>query len=294
VSPSWFILYYLSDLKKPAGPLLKWVGGKKQLLGPILKAAPQSFNRYHEPFLGGGALFFALSPSAASLADLNPRLMNFYSQVSRDHLGLQKEVEAIADVFASGSSENKAQFLSLREEFNALGDSRGVRSAALLLVLNKTCFNGLFRENASGAFNVPFNHFTAVPRFFDANTMSSSSEALCKAELSVSSFHEVLNRAVSNDFIYLDPPYVPLSPTADFSSYTASGFNETLHNELLDVSKELRSRGAYVMVSNSYSPWVIENYEKAGFRVNPIAASRNVAAKASSRRRVQEALIFGY
>jgi DNA adenine methylase len=124
--------------------------------------------------------------------------------------------------------------------------------------------------------------------------MSSSSEALCKAELSVSSFHEVLNRAVSNDFIYLDPPYVPLSPTADFSSYTASGFNETLHNELLDVSKELRSRGAYVMVSNSYSPWVIENYEKAGFRVNPIAASRNVAAKASSRRRVQEALIFGY
>jgi|AntAceMinimDraft_13_1070369.scaffolds.fasta_scaffold16431_3 DNA adenine methylase len=274
-------------------PLIKWVGGKSQLLPVLSEHVPEKLGQYFEPFCGGAALFFHLQPENGLISDLNPRLINFYAQVADDPDAVIEQVRKFASRFGDEGVDRKSVFLELRHLLNKLVPDTP-EAAALFLVVNKTAFNGLYRENLAGDFNVPFNNFESIPKFFDEDNLSRASILLRGAAIKEAGFVETVSAAKSGDFVYFDPPYVPLSPTASFTSYTSKSFNELNQLELIDVAKSLRDSGVMVLLSNSYSDWVVENYSKAGFEVNAVSARRNVAAQASSRSRVQEALIRGY
>lgn len=272
-------------------PVLKWVGGKSQLVESLLGWAPKVYGRYFEPFLGGGALFFQTRPQDAVLSDSNQRLIRFYQTLRDEPEGLFERVTAKETEFnALDAAARKTWFYKQRDAFNA-DTEENLEMAALFLALNKTAFNGLYRENSSGQFNVPFNQATKTVRFCQKDNFFASSEALGVAKLSAASFDSVLDEIRSNDFVYFDPPYVPISKTSDFTGYAAKGFDMQLQEQLVEVAKECSDRGAHVLLSNSYTQWVESNYEAAGFKVEKVLAKRLVAARASSRTSVYEAVI---
>ena len=272
-------------------PVLKWVGGKSQLVESLLGWAPKAYGRYFEPFLGGGALFFQTRPQDAVLSDSNQRLIRFYQTLRDEPEGLFERVTAKETEFnALDAAARKTWFYKQRDAFNA-DTEENLEMAALFLALNKTAFNGLYRENSSGQFNVPFNQATKTVRFCQKDNFFASSEALGVAKLSAASFDSVLDEIRSNDFVYFDPPYVPISKTSDFTGYAAKGFDMQLQEQLVEVAKECSDRGAHVLLSNSYTQWVESNYEAAGFKVEKVLAKRLVAARASSRTSVYEAVI---
>lgn len=272
-------------------PVLKWVGGKSQLVESLLGRAPKVYGRYFEPFLGGGALFFQTRPQDAVLSDSNQRLIRFYQTLRDEPEGLFERVTAKETEFnALDAAARKTWFYKQRDAFNA-DTEENLEMAALFLALNKTAFNGLYRENSSGQFNVPFNQATKTVRFCQKDNFFASSEALGVAKLSAASFDSVLDEIRSNDFVYFDPPYVPISKTSDFTGYAAKGFDMQLQEQLVEVAKECSDRGAHVLLSNSYTQWVESNYEAAGFKVEKVLAKRLVAARASSRTSVYEAVI---
>lgn len=280
---------------KPAStPVIKWVGGKTQLLPELLARVPGTFDTYHEPFLGGGALFLAISPAKASLSDTNRSLVNLYVQMQNQHQELLTAVRLHETVFNELPINERAQwFYEVRSAFNS-GTLGNLQWAAHFLALNKTCFNGLYRENAKGEFNVPFGHSKSKVSFANSDTFSSASRALQGATLQTKGFEAVLEAAKAGDFVYFDPPYVPLNTTSAFTNYQAAGFDLLMQQRLISVARELREKGVYVMLSNSLTPWVLENYSQAGFRVEEVDAKRMVAARVSSRSTVKEALILGY
>ena len=272
-------------------PVLKWVGGKSQLVESLLERTPKVYGRYFEPFLGGGALFFQTHPQDAVLSDSNQRLIRFYQTLRDEPQGLFERVTAKETEFNSlDAASRKEWFYKQRDAFNADAEEN-LEMAALFLALNKTSFNGLYRENSSGQFNVPFNQATKTVRFCQKDNFFASSEALGVAKLSAASFDSVLDEIRSNDFVYFDPPYVPISKTSDFTGYAAKGFDMQLQEQLVEVAKECSDRGAHVLLSNSYTQWVESNYEAAGFKVEKVLAKRLVAARASSRTSVYEAVI---
>ena len=272
-------------------PVLKWVGGKSQLVESLLEWTPKVYGRYFEPFLGGGALFFQTHPQDAVLSDSNQRLIRFYQTLRDEPQGLFERVTAKETEFNSlDAAARKEWFYKQRDAFNADAEEN-LEMAALFLALNKTSFNGLYRENSSGQFNVPFNQATKTVRFCQKDNFFASSEALGVAKLSAASFDSVLDEIRSNDFVYFDPPYVPISKTSDFTGYAAKGFDMQLQEQLVEVAKECSDRGAHVLLSNSYTQWVESNYEAAGFKVEKVLAKRLVAARASSRTSVYEAVI---
>jgi DNA adenine methylase len=274
-----------------ARPVLKWVGGKTQLLSEILSRFPKEFGTYHEPFVGGGAVFFGSTAAPAHLFDVNGSLMDLYKQVKTNPQDLAAQILELQDTFNSlGMAERKIWFYQLREQFNTTPRGSIWRSSAFV-ALNKTCFNGIYRENAKGLFNVPFNHSKGHVRFLEVEALYAASSRLQSANLHESSFEKVLDFAVQGDFVYFDPPYVPISKTASFTAYSSSGFDITLQTQLIDVAEELKSKGVSVLLSNSYVPWVIDNYSQRGFEVTPVSARRLVAAKGSARNPVNEALI---
>lgn len=274
-------------------PVVKWVGGKSQLLSEIEAHIPASFDAYHEPFVGGGALFFSTRPTLANLYDKNSSLILLYTILRDRPQELALEVSRLQSEFNSLDPEGRKKwFYDLRDNFNNVSSSDTVKSAQFL-ALNKTCFNGLYRENSKGKFNVPFNQAKGQVNFIIEDNFFSASEILQGTTLHNESFESVLNRAGSNDFVYFDPPYVPLTPTANFTSYNSDGFNMLDQLKLVSVAKELKNSGCSVVLSNSYTPWVIEHYEKIGFSVFPVEARRAIAAKTISRKPVLEALIIG-
>lgn len=281
----------MQNTASPATPVLKWVGGKSQILEQVLGVFPGSFKTYHEPFLGGAAVFFSLETSTAFLSDSNKWLISFYKYLKESPDNLIEELDAIADRFNSKPVQDRSSvFYQLRDEFNAIEET-SLRKSALLLALNKTCFNGLYRENAKGLFNVPYNQGKSQVRFLNKENFLNAAKKLQQAELSARSFETVLDWAQPGDLAYFDPPYVPLTLTSSFTGYSAAGFGESRQKELITVAKELVSKGVYVVLSNSYSDWIIKNYTSAGFKVIEISAKRLVAARASSRSAVSEALI---
>jgi DNA adenine methylase len=275
----------------PARPLLKWVGGKSKLISEIRAAFPKQFNSFHEPFLGGAAMFFALQHRPSFLYDINPKLTKFYETVAASPSELFGEIKSLENEFnALDQSSRKTWYYKTRERFN-LEPLSDLQQSALFLALNKTCFNGIYRENAAGQFNVPFNHATKVLAFADEENFYRASDALKSAEISGDGYKEVEARAVRGDLVYFDPPYVPLSPTSSFTSYHASGFGEVQQYELIELCVRLRTKGVHVIASNSYSPWILENYSSAGFTITPVTVMRGIAAKTSSRNQISEALI---
>ncbi len=265
-------------------PLLKWAGGKRQLLPAILSLFPTDYKtrRYHEPFLGGGAVFFAIRPSAGSLNDINARLMTFY-RVVRDQ---PEDLIQLARQY----SHSEAAYYRLRDRFNQ-PDLPPLEAAALLLYLNKTAYNGLYRVNAHGDFNVPFGRYTH-PTIVSPQRIRAASKRLQRMTLLNTDFTYVLHDTRPGDLCYLDPPYHPLSATAHFTAYAADGFDLTEQQRLRDLCVALDAAGVLFVLSNSDTPAIHHLYREIdALRVTTVHASRAISAKATTRGPVTELLI---
>jgi DNA adenine methylase len=266
-------------------PFLKWAGGKSRLLAQFEPFFPEHFERYHEPFLGGGAVFFHLRPEQASLSDLNGRLVACY-RVIRDEPGAL--MERLDD---HRRRHNRQYFYEARTRFNGARNMTDLDRAALFIYLNKTCFNGLYRENSRGEFNVPLGSYVD-PAVYDPSTIEAVSQALQGVELRNEGFEGVAERAQAGDLVYFDPPYVPMSATSSFTNYTGAGFDLRLQERLAQLFDTLSRRGVYVMLSNSDTPVVRELF--AGWRVESIRAGRSINSRGSGRGEVGEVLVCGW
>lgn len=266
-----------------AAPFLKWAGGKSRLLGqygPYLPR-PGQFGRYFEPFLGSAALFFHLQPQTACLSDRNARLIELY-QVVRD------DVDSILPHLRQ--HRNERDYYYQVRGLDPAGLTPAER-AARLIYLNKTCYNGLYRENSKGAFNVPFGRYKR-PKICDEARLRAAAQALQGVDLCVNDFDWVLAEARPGDFIYFDPPYVPLSPTSSFTSYDRHGFGEEDHRRLAETVHQLTGRGCRVMVSNASAPLVYALYQGHGYQLVEIQARRNINSHGHKRGPVTELLIL--
>lgn len=275
----------LEQLKSETYPIVKWVGGKRQLMFELIKNRPKSYNRYFEPFIGGGALFFELQPEQAYISDMNEELINLYSVV-RDNV-----YELIKDL--SKHEVSKEYFLEIRnidrtEQYTELSD---VERASRFIYLNRTCFNGMYRVNSQGQFNVPFGHYKN-PRIIDENNLLNCSELLKKTEIKCADFSEILTKVKKGDLVYFDPPYVPLNETSSFTSYTKDGFDIDMQFKLRDVCDELDTMGVKFMLSNSDTKLVNELY--ANYEIKKVFASRQINANADGRGKITEVLVRNY
>ena len=275
----------LEKLKEETYPIVKWVGGKRQLMFELLKNMPEDFNRYFEPFIGGGALFFELQPDNAYISDMNEELINLY-KVVRDNID-----ELITDLQKHDIS--KEYFMEIRnidraEEYENWSD---VQKASRFIYLNRTCFNGMYRVNSKGEFNVPFGHYKN-PRILDENNLINCSNLLQKTEIKHADFSEILKKVKKGDFVYFDPPYVPLSETSSFTSYTKDGFDMDMQFKLRDVCDELDAMGVKFLLSNSDTKLVNELYEN--YNIKKVFASRQINANADGRGKITEVLVRNY
>ncbi len=267
-----------------ARPFLKWVGGKTQLLDAILRVLPEDIPTYYEPFVGGGAVFFALAMRKrfrrAVLNDWNQELVDTYKVVRdfpADLIGQLSRLKYDKDVFEALRKVKLDQFSP-------------VRRAARMIYLNKTCFNGLYRVNKAGVFNSPFGKFAAPPRIFDeANILGCSAALQHFVSLQATDFAVVAEQAEANDIVYFDPPYVPLNPTSDFVSYTSKGFNMKEQEKLARLFTMLARRGVKVMASNSDTEIVRKLY--ADYDICEVKARRNINSKGTKRGPIGELIM---
>jgi len=268
----------------PATPFVKWAGGKGQLLSQLdpFFPPPGAYGRYFEPFLGGGAVFFLLQPARAVLSDLNDELITAY-QVIRDHLD---------DLLASlrRHKDEPEYFYKVRELLPQ--QLTPVRRASRFIFLNKRCYNGLYRVNSKGGFNVPLGRNKTLPRIFREPNLRSISSLLKTADLRVASFEEVLADAGKGDFVYLDPPYQPLSATAYFTSYTKHAFGEADQARLAEVLHDLDRRGVRFLLNNHDTPQLRRLYD--GFHMDVAAAKRNINSRADRRGAVAELIVTNF
>jgi len=276
-----------------AKPFVKWVGGKTKLLPQLLPLIPKKYEDYHEPFLGGGAFYFGLSNvGKAYLNDINQHLIAAYQHIRDDIQQILKMLKRLEKEYHSLKTldEKKIYFLERRVEYNNLKDSN-FRKTALLIFLNKTCFNGMYRENSKGDFNVPFGQHDS-PTICDEKNLMAVSKKLQKAHFSSGSYDAVVRHAKKGDFIYFDPPYFPLTSTSSFTSYHASGFQKSDQERLRNVFAELKRRGCYVMLSNSATKEIREFYK--GFRQIEVMAARSINSVGTGRGKIAELVILSY
>lgn len=266
-------------------PFLKWVGGKSQLLPELTRRLPTTFSRYFEPFVGGGALFFEAQPQHAFLIDTNPELINAYNVV-RD------SVEALIEDLQQHRYESE-YFYHVRnvDRESNFADWSPVQRASRLIYLNKTCFNGLYRVNSKGHFNTPFGRYSN-PTILDAQNLRACSRALQCARVQLGSFDEIGRTIQPDDFVYFDPPYVPLSKTANFTHYSRTGFDEQMQRDLQQLCYRLAEKGTKFMLSNSAAPLVLELYRE--FKIELVQATRAINSVASKRGPVDEVIVTNY
>ena len=266
------------DHAVPARPFLKWAGGKTQLLTHILPWFPDHFNRYFEPFVGGGAVFFAVQPRKAFLSDVNPNLVDAYLAIRDDVDGVIRHLKR--------HSATEEHFYKVRAQDPA--KLSRLQRAARMIFLNRTCFNGLYRVNKSGKFNVPFGKYSN-PRICNVENLERVSESLQGTDIRLSSVFDSALRARKGDLVYFDPPYVPLTPTASFTSYTAGGFGQADQVRLAEMFGRLARRGVHVVLSNSDTPLVRDLYKH--FHTERVYARRAINSRATGRGRVAEVIV---
>lgn len=261
-------------------PFIKWAGGKRQLVGEIGERLPQSYGRYFEPFLGGGAVLFSLVPESATVNDINPALINTYQQI-RDDVSTVMNLLGEYDSGLANSDDAKAYYYEMRDRYN--GKLRAglpdAESAALLVFLNKHCFNGLYRVNKSGLFNVPYNNSTADS--FDEKNLLAVSSYLHSVEILNGDFEEACTGCRAGDFVFFDSPYAPINPTS-FESYTKEGFEKEDHERLSRLFRELDSRGCYCMLTNHNTELIRELYQ--GYSVDEVQVRRSINRDGNGRR----------
>lgn len=266
-------------------PFLKWAGGKARLIQQYIPYFPTYFKTYYEPFLGGGSVFFYLHERQAAkafLTDINAELITTYRCVRDD-------VEKLIDLLKEHQLQHsKDYYYRIRTTI----ESTELKKAARLIYLNKTCFNGLYRENSKGEFNVPMGRYKK-PNICDLSNLRLASVALQSAEIEIRSFEKVLNNASnSEDFVYFDPPYYPVSTTSNFTSYSRYAFNENEQYRLRDVFVELAQRGVKVMLSNSDTSFIRNLYKD--FNIHTILARRAINSNAKKRGKINELLVTSY
>lgn len=260
----------LDSLSAPR-PVLKWAGGKTQLLAELRSRFPARFTRYVEPFFGGGALFFDVRPDQALIADSNPELVNLYRCIQTNHQAITEHLARFENT--------EACFYHVRAE--RFADLAPAYAAARTIYLNRTCYNGLYRVNRRGEFNVPFGRYKS-PTFNQPDTLRAAAQALANADIVCGDYKDVLRlHARRGDLVFLDPPYLPVSLHADFKRYTKEQFYEEDHRELADEVKRLQRLGCHVILTNSNHPLVHELYE--GLAVEVVSTRRNISSRATTR-----------
>ncbi|HGQ9031055.1 TPA: DNA adenine methylase [Streptococcus pneumoniae] len=280
----------IKEIKKVTlQPFTKWTGGKRQLLPVIRELIPKTYNRYFEPFVGGGALFFDLAPKDAVINDFNAELINCYQQIKDN----PQELIEILKVHQEYNS--KEYYLDLRsadrdERIDMMSE---VQRAARILYMLRVNFNGLYRVNSKNQFNVPYGRYKN-PKIVDEELISTISVYINnnQLEIKVGDFEKAIVDVRTGDFVYFDPPYIPLSETSAFTSYTHEGFSFADQVRLRDAFKRLSDTGAYVMLSNSSSALVEELYKD--FNIHYVEATRTNGAKSSSRGKISEIIVTNY
>ncbi len=277
-------------IKKNYQPFIKWVGGKRGLLNQLLEKFPKNFKNYHEPFLGGGAVFFELyskgllKDKKIYLSDINFELINAYIVVKNSPFELIKNLEKFK------VKHNKEFYYKVREQDRDINFKKlnKIDKATRFIYLNKTCFNGLYRVNKKGYFNTPIGSYKN-PNIADRDVILNASEALQNATILNISFNETLNNINKNDLVYFDPPYYPLNNTSNFTSYSEFDFLEDKQKELFKLFKKLKQKDCYILHSNSDTNFIKNIYQE--YDINIIQANRFINSKGNGRGKINEVLI---
>jgi DNA adenine methylase len=278
-----------NNKNKLIAPFLKWVGGKRQLLPKIIEHLPKNIRelRYFEPFIGGGAVLFHLQPENAVINDFNKELINVYNVVKENLddliLDLKKHKNTSEYFYQIRGLDRTDEFLSLSE----------VQRASRIIYLNKTCFNGLYRVNNAGEFNAPFGRYKN-PNIVNEPTLKAVNKFLNKNKISMNTgdYSDILETADENSFIYLDPPYHPISENSNFTGYVQGGWDMFDQIRLRDVCDILNEKGAKFLLSNSSSPFIKDQYEK--YKITTVKAIRAINSNGSDRGEIDEVLIRNY
>ena len=270
-------------------PVLKWVGGKRQLLNDIIPLIDKECSTYVEPFIGGAAVLFELQPKKAIINDFNSELVNVYTVIRDNPHELIKELEIHK---AKNTSEYfyEIREMDRQEDFTSWSP---VKKAARIIYLNKTCFNGLYRVNASGYFNTPYGRYKN-PNIVDEDTLLAVSKYLNEAKVKIlqGDYKQALKGLKKGSFVYLDPPYMPISSSSAFTGYTEGGFNYQHQMELRDECLKLHKKGIQFVQSNSDCPAIRELYSSKEFKIITVQAKRSINSKATKRGEINEVLIY--
>lgn len=272
-------------------PFVKWAGGKRQLIEQLKMYIPSSYDTYYEPFIGGGALFLNLMPSKAMISDLNEELINTWQVIKKyPH-------ELLEQLSYHQKHNSKEHYLYVRgvDRDGTINKMSPTARAARFIYLNKAGFNGLWRVNKKGQHNVPFSNPKNLNLIMTEKIMEISSY-LNRNDISIQhqSYHEAIQNIKAGDFVYFDPPYIPLTKTSAFTSYTKEDFNIDDQIQLRDISKELAQNGVYVMLSNSSSELVYELYSDDIFHIHEVEAKRSINSKGNHRGAIKEVIITTY
>jgi len=266
-------------------PVVKWAGGKTRLLPELVARLPATWGRYYEPFAGGAALFFRLGPERAVIGDVNADLVRMYTAVAADVGAVIRGLRRHAGL------HSKQHYDGTRARWNAQRTSwEPATSAAAFIYLNKTCFNGLWRVNRKGEFNVPMGRYTA-PTICVPDALHTAHARLSRAELRAGDYRATIEDAAPGDLLYFDPPYEPVSETAKFTSYSTTPFGRDEQRQLAGTARALVARGCHVLVSNSDTPFIRELYR--GFCIDQVKCSRSINSAADRRGAVDELIIAG-
>ena len=260
-------------------PFVKWAGGKRQLLPQIKEKMPEKYNNYFEPFVGGGAVLFELLPSNALINDINRALINAYRQICD---APEAFINAVNKLDTEMWEDGKKYYYSLREHYNdkLMKAEYDVELAALFVFINKHCFNGLYRVNGKGLFNVPYNNSRSTS--IDEKAIMDISKYLRGVTIIDGDFEEACQEAKSGDFVFIDSPYAPLNPTS-FESYTKEGFDIESHSRLANLYDELTARGCYCMLTNHNTELINTLYSNKGYRIDVLSVKRMINSDASNR-----------
>lgn len=278
---------YMSN--KNIAPFVKWAGGKRQLLERIVEGMPQRYVNYFEPFIGGGAVLFGLQPENALINDINESLINTYKVIANSP---KQFIECVKEIDSKIGEDGKTYYYSLREHYNdkLMKDEFDIELAALFVFINKHCFNGLYRVNGKGLFNVPYNN--SKRESIDEESIVAVSDYLKDVTIMSGDFEVACQSAGNGDFVFLDSPYAPLNPTS-FESYTKEGFDIESHKRLARVFDELTERGCYCMLTNHNTDFINSLYGNKGYKIDVVSVKRMINSDAS-KRTGEEVIICNY
>ena len=282
----------LTNMNCRVKPIIKWAGGKSQLIHELLRFKPDDFENYYEPFLGSGSFFFALSPKKkVYLNDINPTLINLYKLVRDYPQFLIDKLEKYQLEYNSKSEEEqKKLYYEKRSLYNELKHGNKER-ITLFIFLNKTGFNGMYRESSNGKYNIPFGKHKKVT-LYNENNIFLMSKAVKNSVITAKDCKSVIKTAKANDFIYLDPPYHPITKTANFTSYSKDNFGIQDQKDLANIAKTLSKKGCKIMISNSESHFIRGLYKD--FNFHEVKANRFINCKSDARGKINELIITNY